>query len=48
MCLAAILIDFVIKKDKSYYPQVFLKEYKYIEKELQCLYVYYWWPRNFF
>ena len=31
--LAVILIDFVLKKDENYYPQVFLKEYKYIEKE---------------
>ena len=32
-CLAAILIDFAITKDKNVYSQVFLKECKYIEKE---------------
>ena len=26
-------IDFVLKKGKRYYPQVFLKECKYIEEE---------------
>ena len=26
-------IDFVLKKGKKYYPQVFLKERKYIEEE---------------
>ena len=25
-------VDFVLKKDENYYPQVFLKECKYIEK----------------
>ena len=28
-----ILIHFVLKKDQTYYPQVILKECKYIEKE---------------
>ena len=32
-CLAVITIDYVLKKDENYYPQVFLKECKYIEKE---------------
>ena len=32
-CLAVILIDYVIKKDENYYPQVLLRECKYIEKE---------------
>ena len=32
--LAVILIYFVLKKDENYYPQVFLKECKYIEKRL--------------
>ena len=32
-CLAVITIDSTLKKDKNYYPQVFLKECKYIEKE---------------
>ena len=33
-CLAVITLDFVGKKDESYYPQVFLKECKYIEKNV--------------
>ena len=33
-CLAIITLDFVLKKDESYYPQVFLKECKYIEKKV--------------
>ena len=32
-CLPVISLDFVLKKDKSYYLQVFLKECKYIEKK---------------
>ena len=32
-CLAVILIDFVLEKDENYYPQIFLKECKYIKKE---------------
>ena len=31
-CLAVILIDFVLEKDENYYPQIFLKECKYIKK----------------
>ena len=31
--LWVIIIDFVLKKDKNYYPQVFLEECKYIDKE---------------
>ena len=31
-CLAVALFDFVLKKDQNYYPQVFLKECKHIEK----------------
>ena len=31
-CLAGILIKFIFK-DKNYFPQVFLKECEYIEKE---------------
>ena len=35
-CLAAIFLDSALKKDENYYPQVFLKEYKYIEaKEIR-------------
>ena len=26
-------IDYVLKKDKNYYPQVYLKNFKCIEKE---------------
>ena len=33
ICSVVILLDFVFKKDKHYYTKVFLKEYKYIEKE---------------
>ena len=31
-CLAVISLDSAIKKDDTCYPQVFLKEFKYIEK----------------
>ena len=33
ICLSVILIDSVYKKDKNYYPQVFLEEFKYVVKE---------------
>ena len=35
ICLAVILIliEFVLKKDKNYYPQMFFKKCKYIKKE---------------
>ena len=33
-CLAVITLDFALKKDDSYYPQVFLKECKCIEKKV--------------
>ena len=33
-CLAVISLDSVLKKDNNYYPQVFLKECKYIEKKV--------------
>ena len=33
-CLAAIPLDSVLKKDDNYYPQVFLKGCKYIEKKV--------------
>ena len=33
-CLAVIRLDFALKKDDNYYPQVFLKECKYIEKKV--------------
>ena len=31
-CLAVIRLDSALKKDDNYYPQVFLRECKYIEK----------------
>ena len=33
-CLAVTSLDSALKKDEKYYPQVFLKECKYIEKKL--------------
>ena len=33
-CLTVITLDFVPKKDESYYPQIFLKECKYIMKKV--------------
>ena len=32
-CLAVIMIDSAFKKEENFYPQVLLKECKYIEKE---------------
>ena len=32
-CLAVISLDSALKKNENYYPQVFLKEYKYINKK---------------
>ena len=32
--LAVISLDSALKKDDNYYPQVFLKECKYIEKKV--------------
>ena len=34
ICLAAISLDSALNKDGNYYPQVFLKECKYIEKKV--------------
>ena len=31
-CLAVINLDSALRKDENYYPQVFLKECKYIKK----------------
>ena len=31
--MSAILVDSVYRKDKSYYPQVFLEKYKYVVKK---------------
>ena len=33
-CFAVILLDFVLTKDENNYPQVFLKECKYIGKKM--------------
>ena len=33
-CLAVISLDFSLKKDDNYYPQVFPKGYKHIEKKV--------------
>ena len=33
-CLAVISLDSALKKDENHYPQVFLKECKYIEKKV--------------
>ena len=33
-CLAVINQDSALKRDENYYPQVFLKECKYIEKKV--------------
>ena len=33
-CLAKITLDSAFKKDDNYYPEVFLKECKYIEKKI--------------
>ena len=33
-CLAVITLDFALKKYDNYYPQVFLKELKYIHKKV--------------
>ena len=33
ICLSVILINFVFRTGKNYYPQVLLEEYKYVVKE---------------
>ena len=33
-CLAVISLDSALKKDENYYPQVFLKGYKYIKNKV--------------
>ena len=33
-CLAVISLDSALKKDGNYYPQMFLKECKYVEKKV--------------
>ena len=34
ICLAVISLHSALKKDENCYPQVFLKEFKYIEKKV--------------
>ena len=34
ICLAVISLDSALKKDETYYPQVFLKECKHIDKKV--------------
>ena len=36
-CLAVMSLDSALNKDRSYYPQVFLKECKYIEKKKKVI-----------
>ena len=37
-CLTVISLDSAPKKDKNYYPQVFLKECKFIKKKVvRCI-----------
>ena len=36
-CWLVTLIDSVLNKDKKCYPQVFLKEWRYIEKEKKLI-----------
>ena len=33
-CLVVVSLDSALKKDDNYYPQVFLKECKYIEEKV--------------
>ena len=40
-CLTVILIHFVPKKDENYHQKVFLREYKYTEKEKNSDCIYY-------
>ena len=37
ICLSVILIDSVFKTGRNYYPQVFLKEFKYVVKKKRLL-----------
>ena len=45
-CLAVLLIDFVLKRDENYYPQVFLKNVNTLKKKKKRItndLKYYWW-----
>ena len=35
ICISVILTDSVYRKDKNYYPQVFLQKYRYAVKEIK-------------
>ena len=37
ICLSIILLDFVIKTDNDYYPQIFLEECKYAAKKKKII-----------
>ena len=37
-CLAVMSLEFVLKKDENYYPQVYLKECKYTEEKFRHSY----------
>ena len=37
ICVAVITIDSGLKKEENYYPQVFLKECNFIEKEKKVI-----------
>ena len=34
-CLSIIMLDFVIKANKKYYPQIFLEECKYVQEKMK-------------
>ena len=36
-CFSVILLDSIVNSDKKYYPQVFLKECKYVEKKKKIM-----------
>ena len=47
-CLAVISLDSTLKKGENYYPEVFLKECRYIEKKEirhtnKFEWFYFWW-----
>ena len=39
ICVVVISLDSALKKNEDYYPQVFLKECKYIEKKAMAIYM---------
>ena len=34
-CLSIVMLDFVIKANKKYYPQIFLEECKYVQEKIK-------------